>query len=112
MNKFIALYCMPHSGLADWMKKPVEERQAAEATMQTAWQAWSAAHGAALHLTAAAGKNTRVTSSGAAEMSNDLMMYSLVEAADKEAATKMFVGHPHLEIPGAWIDVMPANKMN
>ncbi len=102
---------MPHTGLADWMKKPQEERQAMEDALKAKWNTWAQAQGTALHLTAAAGKNTRVTSSGAAEMSNDLMMYSIVEAADKEAATKMFVGHPHLEIPGAWIDVMPANKM-
>jgi hypothetical protein len=111
MPKFIALYCMPHTSLADWMKKPEEERKAAESKMKESWDAWAAAQGAALLRTAAAGKNTRITSSGAAEQSNDLMMYSIVEAADAAAAQKMFVGHPHLEIPGAWIDLMPARKM-
>ncbi len=103
---------MPHSGLADWMKTPEAERKAAEDTMKTEWDAWAAAQGAAVLRTVAAGKNTRITSSGAAPESNDLMMYSIVEAADKDAAVRMFVGHPHLEIPGAWIDVMPANKMD
>lgn len=111
MPKFIALYCMPHAGLADWMKIPEAERKAAEDTMKAEWDAWAAAQGAAVLRTVAAGKNTRITSSGAAEASNDVMMYSIVEAADAAAAQKMFVGHPHLEIPGAWIDLMPARKM-
>ncbi len=102
---------MPHTSLADWMKTPEAERKAAEDTMKAQWNAWAAAQGTALHLTAAAGKNVHITAAGATEQSNDLMMYSLVEAADVEAAKKMFVGHPHLEIPGAWIDLMPARKM-
>ena len=111
MPKFIALYCIPHTGLADWMKIPQEQRQAEEDRLKVKWQEWSKAQGAAVLRTVAAGKNTRVTSSGPSETANDVMMYSIVEAADKDAAVKMFVGHPHLEIPGAWIDVMPANKM-
>lgn len=103
---------MPHTGLADWMKIPQEQRQAEEDKLKVKWNAWAAAQGAAILRTVAAGKNTRVTSSGPAETANDVMMYSIVEAADKDAAVKMFVGHPHLEIPGAWIDVMPANKMD
>ncbi|MFM2415099.1 MAG: hypothetical protein RI911_792, partial [Candidatus Parcubacteria bacterium] len=84
---------------------------AEESKMKAAWDAWAKAQGAALILTAGAGKNTRVATTGATEQSNDIMMYSIVEAADKEAATKMFIGHPHLEIPGAWIDVMSARKL-
>ncbi|MFZ2594121.1 MAG: hypothetical protein WAX38_05095 [Minisyncoccia bacterium] len=111
MKKFIVLYCMPSTGLQDWMKLPAEERQAEESKLKALWDTWASAQGASLLLTAAAGKNTRVTAEGATEASNDLMMYSLVEAEDKEKATAMFVGHPHLQIPGAWIDVMPATKM-
>jgi hypothetical protein len=111
MTKYIALYCMPHTSLADWGKKPQEERAGEENRLKELWIAWTQAQGAALLLTASAGKATQVTSSGATERSNDVMMYTLVEAESKDAAVAMFANHPHLQIPGAWIDVMEARKM-
>ena len=102
---------MPHTGLADWMRKPEDERKAEEAKMKGAWDAWAEAHKDSIVETAGAGKTTRVTGSGPADTANDIMMYSLVQGESKEAVTQMFVGHPHLEISGAWIDVMPANMM-
>ncbi len=39
------------------------------------------------------------------------MMYSIVQGASHEEIAKAFEGHPHLEIPGAWIDVSTANYL-
>ncbi len=102
---------MPSTGMAEWMKVPAEQRAKEEATMREQWNTWTAANGASIIETAGAGKTSRVTSSGTTEVANDVMLYSLVEAETKEAVTAMFAGHPHLGIPGAWIDVMPANKL-
>ena len=37
--------------------------------------------------------------------------YTIVEAASHDAAARMFVGHPHLEMPGATIEVVEVTKI-
>jgi hypothetical protein len=111
MNTYIVLYCMPYSGLEAWKQKPEAERQAAEKEMQGLWATWMQAHSASILETAGAGSTTRVTPSGATDAHNDVMMYSRVQAENKEAVSQMFVGHPHLQIPGSWIDIMQANAV-
>ncbi len=102
---------MPSEGLKEWMKRPEAERKAEEQKMQTDWNAWMLAHGSALKETNGAGKTQRVTSSGIAQTPNDVMLYSMLEAESDEAAAALFADHPHLAIPGSWIDVMPANNL-
>jgi hypothetical protein len=110
MARFFVTFQMPHTGLDEWMKKPEEERKAEEQKMKTDWDAWMASHKDAIQETAGIGKPKRVTESGVEDARNDLMMYSFVEAESIDAAAKMFEGHPHFGIPGAWIEVMPVNK--
>jgi hypothetical protein len=111
MNTYFVLYCMPHEGLAAWAAKPEAERKEEESRLQALWQTWSAEHAGVIKQTAGAGKTKRVTQSGVADAANDVMIYSVVEAESHEAAVALFAGHPHLQIPGAWIDVMPARAM-
>lgn len=111
MSKFIVLYRCPVSVLDDWMKTPPAEREAMESKMKADWDAWSAKNGGMVLETAGAGATTTVTQDGAKDARNDIMMYSLVEAPSREAVTEMFVGHPHLGIPEATIDVMSANVL-
>lgn len=108
--KFFVTYQMPHTGLDEWMKLPEAERKAQEEKMQSEWNAWMGAHKDALTETAGVGKPKRVTSGGIEDSRNDIMMYSFVEAESLEAAAKIFEGHPHFGIPGAWIEVMSVNK--
>lgn len=103
---------MPSAGMAEWMKIPAEQRAKEEAAMKMQWDAWAVANSSAIIETAGAGKTTRVTKAGSTDVGNDVMLYSLVQAETKEQVTAMFAQHPHLEIPGAWIDVMPANKIS
>ncbi len=112
MNKYMAIYMMPSEGLKEWMKKEPAERAAEEASLKAKWDEWMVAHSEVLAgPTAGLGKNKRVTVAGAEDAANDLMMYSMVTAESSEAAAEIFVAHPHLEIPGAWIDVMQANEL-
>ncbi len=102
---------MPSAGLGEWMKLPESQRKAEQDKMQGEWGVWMKANSAAVKETAGAGKTKRVTSSGVVDVANDVMLYSMVEAESDDAAAKMFEGHPHFGIPGAWIDVMPANML-
>jgi hypothetical protein len=109
--KFFVTYQMPHQGLDDWMKLPEEDRKKMEVEMQNEWNAWMESHKGAITETGGVGKPKRVTTNGTEDSRNDLMMYSFVEAESLEAATKMFEGHPHFGIPGAWIEVMPVKNI-
>lgn len=108
--KFFVTYQMPHSGLDEWMKLPEDERKAQEGQMKNEWDAWMAAHKDAMIESAGVGRPKKITKDGAEDARNDLMMYSFIEAETPEAAAKMFEGHPHFGIPGAWIEVMPVSK--
>ncbi len=109
--KFLVTYQMPHQGLDEWMKLPEETRKEEEVTMQNEWNAWMEAHKEAMRETAGVGKPKRVSAEGIEDSRNDLMMYSFIEAETPEAAAKMFEGHPHFGIPGAWIEVMPVKNI-
>ena len=53
------------------------------------------------------GKTKRVDSNGASSMKNEIGGYSVVEAETHDAATKIFgKDHPHLQMPGAWIEIV------
>lgn len=108
--KFFVTYQMPHAGLDEWMKLSEETRKEQEKQMQTEWNAWMSAHTSVIKETAGVGRPKKITASGIEDARNDLMMYSFIEAESLEVASKLFEGHPHFGIPGAWIEVMPVSK--
>ena len=112
MQKFLVLYLMPVEGMEEWMKTDPEKRKAEEKKMQGEWQKWMEANRAMLSgMTAGVGKTKRVTPEGITDTKNNIMLYSMVEAESHEAAAKIFVGHPHLQIPNATIEIMPINPL-
>ena len=53
------------------------------------------------------GKTKRVDSNGASNTRNEIGGYSVVLAESHDAATKIFgKDHPHLQMPGAWIEIL------
>jgi hypothetical protein len=53
------------------------------------------------------GKTKRVDSNGASNTKNEIGGYSVVQAESHDAATKIFgKDHPHLQMPGAWIEII------
>lgn len=111
MSKFLVLYMAPAESMKAWMAQPEEVRKADETKMKGEWDAWMAANGGKLLESAGAGKTKRVTSAGIADVANDVMLFSMVEADSTDAAAKIFEGHPHFGISDAWIDVMPVNYL-
>jgi hypothetical protein len=106
LNKFIALYSIPSSVMADWAKTDPDKRKTAEEKMKAEWQKWMGDHGKMVKLTEAAGKTKRITASGISDTKNDICLYSFIEADSHEAAAKIFKDHPHLQIPQSSIEVM------
>jgi hypothetical protein len=62
-------------------------------------------------LTEGAGKTKGVSASGIADIKNDIILYSIVQADSHETATKAFADHPHLTIPQSSIQVTEVKPM-
>jgi hypothetical protein len=110
MKHFTVIYSMKAEDLAAWMQKSEDERKEAEASLKEEWDAWAEAHKDTIK-TIGLGKTTRVTSEGTAPAQNGLMLSSYVAGESAEEVAEMFKEHPHLKIPGAWIDVMEAQEL-
>jgi len=111
MQKFIALYLIPASVMADRAKTDPETRKVEEQKMQAAWGKWMSKHEKMITLTEAGGKTKRVTASGISDTKNDIILYSFVEAESHEAAAKAFENHPHLQIPQSSVEIMYVRPM-
>ena len=110
-EKFLVLYLIPASVMADWAKTDPAIREAEERKMQAAWQKWMGEHAKMIISSEAGGKTKRVTASGVSDTKNDIILCSLVEAESHEAAAKAFQHHPHLQIPQSSIEVMYVRPM-
>jgi len=111
-QKFLVLYLIPASVMADWAKTDPTIRQAEEQKMKAAWGKWMAEHANMIMSTEAGGKTKRVTASGVSDTKNDIILCSFVEAPSHEAAAKAFENHPHLQIPQSSIEVMAVRPMS
>jgi hypothetical protein len=110
-QKFLVLYLIPASVMADWTKTDPAKRQADEHKMRVAWVKWMDEHAKMFTSTEAGGKTKRVTASGVSDTKNDITLCSFVEAESHEAAAKAFENHPHLQIPQSSIEVMQVRPM-
>ena len=111
MKHFTAMYMMPVQGLDDWMAKPEEERKAAETQMKKDWDKWVADNSSSILNTISVGKPKKISASGIEDSRNSIMMSSYVQAEDLDAAAGLFKNHPHLQIPGATIEVMESTPV-
>ena len=104
MKKFLVLYMANAAEFEKMMKNSTPEQQ--KKGME-AWMKWMGDHKASLvDGGAPLGKSKRVDSKGAKDTKTDVCGYSTVQADLAEAATKIFgKDHPHLQMPGAWIEV-------
>ena len=102
---------MPVANLEEWAKTPEDERKKEEAKFKEKWDMWLAKHSANIKNTIALGKTKRVDKAGVTDVKNGAMISSYVEAESHEAAAEIFKDHPHLELPGATIEVMETRPM-
>ncbi len=108
MKKFFVLYRVPVEVMAEWKKNTSpEEMKAQSEAMGEKMMAWMAKNEKSIvDKGLPLGKNTRLTAAGAEAVSNDLNYYTVVEAESPEDVAQMFKENPHLDIPGAYLDVM------
>lgn len=112
MKKFLVLFLTPIAVLDDWMKKDPAERKVVEDKMSSEWKEWMAKNATSIvDMPAGAGKTKVVNQTGASDTRNNIMMYGTVTAASHDEATALFIGHPHLGIPEATIEIMEINAL-
>src|SRR4026207_1735891 len=102
MKKFVVLYMASGPQFEKMMKNPTPEQK------KKGMDAWMNANKTSIvEGGAPLGKTKRVDSNGASNSKNEIGGYSVVQAESQDAAAKIFgKDHPHLQMPGAWIEIM------
>src|SRR6266852_100122 len=105
MKKFVVLYMASSADFEKMMKNSTPEQQKKG---MDAWMKWMNKHKKSLiDGGAPLGKTKRVDAKGASNTKNGVGGYSIVQGASHDAAAKLFgKDHPHLQMPGAWIEIV------
>jgi hypothetical protein len=105
MKKFMVLYMASKAEFEKMMKNSTPEQH--QKGME-AWMKWMNENKTSLvDGGAPLGKTKRVDSNGASNTKNEIGGYSVVQTESHDAAAKMFgKDHPHLQVPGAWIEIV------
>lgn len=111
MKKYLIQYKCPLTVLDSWMQKPEEERKAEETRLMGEWQKWVEGNKNNIVSQFGAGKTKKVDTNGSNDFRNEIMLASIIQAENLESAGKMVEGHPHLQIPEAWIEVTELKDM-
>ncbi len=103
MKKFMVLYMANGAEFENMMKNSTAGQQ--KKGME-AWMKWMGDHKASIvDGGAPLGKTKRVDSKGASDTKNNVGGYLVVQADSADAATTIFgKDHPHLQMPGAWVE--------
>jgi hypothetical protein len=111
MSNYLAVFVgsKDNPRMAAWTKMSDAERKAKEQEGIAAWGAWMQKHAnVVVGEGGPLGKTKRVSTSGIADVSNNLGGFVVVKADSHEAAAKLFENHPHFTIfPGEAVEVMP-----
>ena len=109
MKKFMVLYMMPKEAMAEMMKTMTPE---AQQKSMGEWKTWMGANASSfVDMGAPLGKNTRVTSDGVTDVSNEIGGYSIMQAESKEALAEVLKGSPHFGMAGMYVEVMEVMPM-
>ena len=105
MPKYVVLYTAPVSASQQMGNN---DPAMAEQVMK-AWNDWSAGVGEGMvDLGTPLGGGMKVTSSGSSEAGTQVAGYSIINADSMEKAIGHMKAHPHLQMPGASIEVYEA----
>jgi hypothetical protein len=110
MKKFIILYMAPSTQIEQMMKNATPEQQSKG---MDAWMKWMNANkGSLVDGGAPLGKTKRVDAKGTTDTKNEVCGYSIVQADTHDAAGRLFgKDHPHLQMPGAWIEIVEIRQI-
>ena len=94
MKKFIVIYYAPKSAVEQMQSATPEEMQKG----MEPWMVWAEKCGSGLvDMGTPLGVGQKVTKSGSSPSDKDVTGYSVLQAADIDAAKALLEGHPHLD---------------
>lgn len=97
MKKFIVLYHAPESFSKQAQNSSPEEMKKS----MNAWMAWAKKMDKKLiDFGTPLGNGQKITKSGSANSTREVVGYSILEANSLDEAKKLLKGHPHLDMPG------------
>lgn len=109
MAQFLAIYGAPVGAMEEMMKNTTQEER--DKQMES-WNTWMEAKKSSIvEKGAPLGKNKRISNSGVEDVPNEVGGYSIIEASSQEDAAKLFSDNPMLQMPGAYVDVLPIMPM-
>ena len=105
MKKFMAIYMASGADFEKMMRNSTPEQR--NKGME-AWMKWMNENEASiLEGGAPLGKTKRADATGVSDTKNNIGGYSIVQAETHDAAAKLFSrDHPHLQMPGAWVEIL------
>ena len=105
MKKFMVLYMASAAEFEKMMKSATPEQQQKG---MDAWMKWMHENKESIvDGGAPLGKTKRVDAKGTSDTKNEVGGYSIVQARSHDDAAKLFdKDHPHLHVPGAWIEIV------
>ena len=103
MKNYMAIYL----GTPGAPGKPEMTDAQTQAGMQ-GWMKWATDNKASIiEMGGPLGKTKHVDKHGVSDIRNDMTAYTIVRAESHEAATKLFLNHPHFTIfPGDSVEIM------
>jgi hypothetical protein len=113
MKKFVVIYRVPVETMQEWKKNTnPEEMKAQGEKLGKDMMAWTAKHEKSfVDKGMPLGKNRRMTSEGAKDVTNDLNYICVVEAESSTEVEEMFKDNPHFAIPTSFVDIMEVPHM-
>lgn len=108
MNKFLAVFYGTEESLKKWKQLDEATQKKREKQGMEAWRAWAEKNNKAIiDLGAPLGKTKRADLKGISNTKNELTAYTIVLAESHEAASELFLEHPHFTIfPGESIEII------
>jgi hypothetical protein len=91
-----------------WEAMDEATRKKTEAAGMKAWGEWVEKNKSSIvQMGAPLGKTKRIDPNGIDDIKNQMAAYTVVQAESQEAASKLFLNHPHFMIfPGDGVEVM------
>src|SRR5262245_53965595 len=110
MKNFLAVYMGSATGMSEWNKSDEATRKSRQESGIKAWSDWMAKHQTIIVATGGPlGKTKRVSSTGVADIKNEMTGYVVIKAESHDAAAALFKGHPHFTIfQGEAVEIMEA----
>ena len=108
MKNYLAVFIGKQEAMAKWGALSEEERQDREKRGMLAWTEWVTDNAASIvHPGSPLGKTKRVNANGVSDFKNEICAFTVVTAESHEAATKIFLNHPHFMLfPGDSVEVI------